>query len=100
MEHAGNVMTQGTISRLKPLRPDLGYDREEAAYARAKPDLLGDAAGRFVAFVGEEMVGPCDTFRDAYATARRAFGPGPFYIKQVLAVEPAFEPIALEPCPS
>ncbi len=84
----------------RPARPDLGYDQEQAVYERKKPELLGVAEGRFVAFVGDEMVGPLDTFREAYLAARRAFGPGPLYVKQVLAEEPVFEPIALDPWPS
>jgi hypothetical protein len=81
-------------------RPHAGYDAERAAYARLKSGLLETAPGRFVVLVGDEMVGPCADFRAAYIAGRRRFGPGPLYIKQVLAEEPAFEPVGLEPCPS
>jgi hypothetical protein len=81
-------------------RPHRGFDAERAAYARLKPALLEKDLGRFVVFVGDEMVGPCDDFRAAYVAGRRRFGPGPLYIKQVLAEEPVFEPVGLEPCPS
>jgi hypothetical protein len=88
------------ISAIGPRRPYLGFDREREAYARAKGDLLIQAEGRFVVFVGDESVGPFDDFRSAYVAGRRRFGPGPLYIRQVLAEEPVFEPIGLEPCPS
>lgn len=69
-------------------RPFLGFDREREAYARTKAELLLQAEGRYVVFVGEEMGGPFDDLRSAYLAGRRRFGPGPLYIKQVLAEEP------------
>jgi len=84
----------------KPPRPDLGYAQEQAAYESRRPGLLDTAPGRFVVFVGDEMAGPFDTFREAHRDSRRQFGPGPLYIKQVLAEERIFEPIAIESCRS
>ena len=81
-------------------RPHAGYETERAAYAQLKPGLLETAFGRFVVLVGDELAGPFDDFRAAYVAGRRRFGPGPLYIKQVLAEEPVFEPVGLEPCPS
>ncbi len=75
-----------------------GYDTERFAYGVARPGLLKTCPGRFVVFVGDEMLGPFDDFRSAHVTGRRRFGPGPLYIKQVLAEEPVFEPVGLEPC--
>lgn len=81
-------------------RPHPGYDAEHAAYAKLRPGLLETSLRRFVVLVGDEMIGPFDDFRSAYVAGRRGFGPGPLYIKQVLAEEPVFEPVDLEPCPS
>jgi hypothetical protein len=81
-------------------RPHAGYDTERAAYARLKTGLLETALGRFVVLVGNDLAGPFDDFPTAYVAGRRRFGPGPLYIKQILADEPVFEPVSLEPCPS
>jgi len=80
---------------LKSTRPFLGYAAEVAAYARIKPTLLEEFPGRFVVFVGEDMLGPFDDFRAAYIAARRRFGPGPVFIKHVLAEEPISETVGL-----
>ena len=69
-------------------RPFTGFAREAATYARLKPELLRTAEGKFVVIVGEEMVGPVDAFGDALQAGYRRFGPGPLYVKQVLAEEP------------
>ena len=72
-------------------RPFVGYDREQAAYARLKSDLLTQAEGKFVVLVGEDVEGPTETFGDALRAGYRRFGLGPLFIKQVLAVEPVAE---------
>ena len=82
------------------IRPHVDYDTERAAYARRKVDLLREAPGRFVVFVGQEMIGPYDDFRTAHQNGLRRFGPGPLYIKQILSIEPSAESGANESCPS
>jgi hypothetical protein len=72
-------------------RPFEGFDREEAAYARGKPELLRAAEGQYVVFVGEEMVGPVATYGEALRAGYRRFGRGPLYVKRVLAQEPVAE---------
>jgi uncharacterized protein (DUF433 family) len=69
-------------------RPFAGYERETAAYERLEPELLRTARGRFVAFVGDEMVGPVATFGEALRAGYRRFGRGPLFVKQVLADDP------------
>jgi uncharacterized protein (DUF433 family) len=72
-----------------PRRPFTGFDVEQAAYARLKPELLRTAAGKYVVLVGEELVGPVDSFDEALRAGYARFGPGPLYVKQVLEAEPA-----------
>jgi hypothetical protein len=72
----------------KRVRPDLGFDRERAAWLHAKPDLLRASRGKFVVFVGEEMAGPYETSREAAREGWIRFGPGPIYVKQVLEFDP------------
>jgi hypothetical protein len=84
-----------------PTRPHSGYATERAAYGRRKSDLLRDAPGGFVAFVGEEMGGPFGDFRSTLKAGLRRFGPGPLYIKCVLDEEPVAESGATSsPCRS
>jgi hypothetical protein len=72
-------------------RPFGGYDREQAAYARLKPDLLIRAEGKYVVLVGDDVEGPFDTFGDALRAGYRRFGLGPLFVKQVLALDPVAE---------
>src|SRR4051794_101246 len=65
-------------------RPFSGFDRERAAYERVKHDLLARAKGKFVAIVGDEVVGPVETGQEAEHAGQARFGPGPVYIRQVL----------------
>jgi uncharacterized protein (DUF433 family) len=73
------------------VRSYLGFDREETAYARLKPELLRSAEGKYVVLVGEELVGPVDTYGDALRAGYRRFGKGPLFVKRVLAEEPVDE---------
>jgi hypothetical protein len=72
----------------KPRRPFTGYDRERATFERIKPDLPATAEGKFVVIVGDEVVGPVDSHAEAELAGYAAFGLGPLYVKEVLAVEP------------
>src|SRR5947209_160237 len=72
----------------RPPRPFTGYDRERVTFERRKADLLARCAGLFVVVVGEEVEGPVETFTDAVEAGYRRFGPGPLYVRQVLAEEP------------
>jgi len=99
--HEPPMPTPATASQAsRTVRIHTGFDRERARYSQLKPGLLRTDEGRFVVLVGDEMVGPWDSFREAYLAGRRRFGPGPLYIKQVLADEPIFQPITIESCPS
>ena len=73
------------------VREHVGFDRERAAYGHAKPGLLRSAEGLFVVFVGEEMIGPFPSFRDAMREGFEKFGLGPLYIKKVREVEPTID---------
>lgn len=75
----------------KPVRSYGGFDRESATYGRLKPELLTKHEGKFVVVVGEELIGPFDSFQDARWEGYERFGYGPLYIKQVLAVEPVIQ---------
>lgn len=81
-----------------PWSPDL-YEVERATYARRKPDLLREAPGKFVVFVGETMIGPFDDRPSALKAAYRTFGVRSIYVRQVLAEEPRAETGASEVCP-
>jgi hypothetical protein len=80
-------------------RSYVGFAAEEAAYDRLKPELLRTAEGKFVVLVGKKMKGPFETFSDALRAGYSAFGPGPLFVKQVLAEEPVDEvPHDVTPC--
>jgi hypothetical protein len=81
-------------------RPFVGYDRERAAYARLRPELLDRAEGRYVVLVGDEIEGPVDTFEEALRAGWRRFGLGPLYVRQIAAEEPAVEAAGDPSCPS
>jgi hypothetical protein len=74
-----------------PRRPFTGFDLERATYAGLEPELLAQAEGKFVAIVGDAVVGPLDSHQEAERAGYAAFGLGPLYIKQILAVEPVVE---------
>lgn len=79
--------TESPGTRLR--RPFTGFDRERATYERHKSELVKTAENKFVAIVGEELVGPLETDQEAELAGYAQFGPGPLYIKQVLAAVPA-----------
>jgi len=81
-------MPTQTSAVTRPRRPFKGFDMERATYERLKPDLLARAAGKFVAIVGDELVGPMETDQEVERAGYARFGPGPLYIKQVLAEGP------------
>jgi hypothetical protein len=72
----------------RPRRLFTGYDRERASYERLKHELLATAEGRFVVFVGDQMLGPFATEDEAERSGYAEFGLGPLYIKRVSAEEP------------
>lgn len=80
-----------TSATAKPRRPFAGFDRESAAYERVKRELLSRAGGKFVVFVGDEMIGPVESFEQALESGYRRFGLGPLYVKQVMIEEPIAE---------
>ncbi len=81
-------------------RPFLGYEVEPATFDRRKDSLLREAEGKYVVIVGDEVVGPVESFEEALRAGYRRFGLGPLYIKQILAEEPRFEiSRAVVPCP-
>jgi hypothetical protein len=90
-------LSREPVSGLKA-RPHVGYASERSAYKARKAELLRSNPAAFVVFVGEEMAGPFHDFRSALRGGLRRFGPGPLYIKQVLAEEPASYSGAAESC--
>jgi hypothetical protein len=84
-------------------RPFTGFDREIATYEQIKPEMLERAEGKWVAIVGEEVIGPLDDMEEAVRTGWRRFGLGPLYVKQVLAKVPpplVLPPYLAVPCPT
>jgi hypothetical protein len=81
-------------------RPFVGYDRERAAYARLRSELLDRAEGRYVVLVGDEVEGPVDTLEEALRAGWRRFGLGPLYVQQIGAEEPAAEAVGDPSCRS
>ena len=80
-------------------RPFGGFDREQATYEKARPDLLSRAEGQYVVVVGDAIAGPVDTFHEAMRLGYAEFGLGPLYIKQIFAEEPASEATRdVDPC--
>jgi hypothetical protein len=80
-------------------RPFAGFAREAATYAKLKSTLLATAEGKFVAIVGDDMVGPEAAYGDALRAGYRRFGPGPLYVKQIVAEERVAEvPGDVRPC--
>ena len=75
----------GKLGIIPTTRPFKGFEAERATYAHLKPILLAQAAGQFVAVVGDDYAGPAETFDDAERLGYIQFGVGPLYIKQVLA---------------
>ncbi len=69
-------------------RPFVGFAVEREFYRRRKPELLADHEGRYVVIVGEELLGPFETSREAERAGYARFGLGPLYIKRILAEEP------------
>ena len=89
---APSAVDPGAVARATvPQRPHVGYDVERAAYARRKPELLRTIPGKYVVFVGAEMVGPFDDSPTAISAGLRRFGWGPLYVKQILVEEPYAE---------
>lgn len=60
------------------------YSREQAAFARVRADLLERHPGKFVVFVGDEMIGPFDNFPIALREAYQTFGRRPIYAKELI----------------
>ncbi len=68
-------------------RDYLGFDREIASFDRVRTSLCDQFPGKYVAIVGDEVEGPCDSFRDALRSGYARFGLGPLYIKQLVEQE-------------
>ena len=60
------------------------YTVERAAFAQHKPELLRQHPGKYVVFVGEDMIGPFDTFLNAVKGAYQKHGRRPIYTKQLI----------------
>jgi uncharacterized protein (DUF433 family) len=94
----GEVMPGGTSLTRRSFR---GYDRERETYERLKHELLTRAEGKYVVLVADAVEGPFESFPEARRAGYARFGPGPLYVKQVLAVEPVVEaPRIVVPCRS
>lgn len=100
MEEIESGMPNRSDSPVQTRRPYTGFDREQAAYAQRKPDLLGSSEGQYVVLVGQELLGPFATYGEALRAGYRHFGRGPLYVKRVVAVEPVAEVTRhIAPCP-
>lgn len=86
-DSTGGAMPTHPDATTRARRPYLGFDREEATYARLKPELLRSAEGQYVVLVGTDLVGPVATYREALRAGYRKFGRGPLFVKRVLAEE-------------
>ena len=85
----------------RQVRPHVGFTCERDLYRRLKPDLLRTIPDKFVVLVGSEIIGPFLTFREAHRAGYAKFGPGPLFIRQVLAEEPAaYSGATVESCRS
>ena len=60
------------------------YSREIAAHDRARPALMERYPGKFVVFVGEEMLGPFETFVATVRAAYEKFGRRAIYVRQLV----------------
>ncbi len=72
-------------------RPFAGFLREAETFETIKPTLIATSEGKFIVIVGDAYVGPVDTYGDALFAGYRQFGPGPLYVKQLLAERPVAE---------
>lgn len=98
-QSAEGAATTGADQPPTERRRYAGFERESATYARLKTELLATAEGKYVVIVGDEMVGPENGYGNALRAGYRRFGPGPLYVKQVLAEEPVDEiPGDVIPC--
>jgi hypothetical protein len=79
----------------------VSFERERAAYARVKEELLATAEAEYVVFVGDEMIGPFSSEDDAERAGYMTFGLGPLYIKRIVAQERVVVlPPGVTPCRS
>jgi hypothetical protein len=65
----------------------MALEKELDTYHRRLPELLKDE-GKFVVIQGEEVAGAWDTYEDALKAAYEKYKLTPFFVKQILAVEP------------
>jgi hypothetical protein len=91
MPGTGQDPAGSDVLQAVPRRPFTGFDIERATYAGLKPELLAQAEGKYVAIVGDAVVGPLDSHQEAEHAGYATFGLGPLYIQQILAVEPVAE---------
>jgi hypothetical protein len=84
----GGAMMNRSTAASKPQRGYSGFAIEAATYRNRKAEYLARHEGKFVVVVGEEILGPFDSFGEARWEGYERFGLGPLYVKQVLAEEP------------
>jgi hypothetical protein len=62
--------------------------KELETYEKQKPSLLGEGEGKFVAILGDEVLGLWDTYEDALKAGFARCGPRtPFLVKQISGVD-------------
>ena len=66
-------------------RATFDYSREIAAHDRVRPALMEQHPGKFIVFVGEEMLGPFETFDATVRAAYKKFGRRAIYVRQLVA---------------
>jgi hypothetical protein len=77
MPGTGQDPGEPDVLQAVPRRPFSGFDLERATYAGRKPDLLAQAEGKYVAIVGDKVIGPLDSHQEAEHAGYAAFGLGP-----------------------
>jgi hypothetical protein len=58
-------------------------EQELAAFERTKGELLASHKGKFVLIKGDQIHGTFTTEAEAYEAGVKAFGAGPFLVRQV-----------------
>lgn len=73
----------------------MALEKEQALYAKMKPELLKNHEGKFVLIRGEEFVGAYDSAANAYSEGVKRFGRELFLVKKVTEQEEVYRNQAL-----
>jgi hypothetical protein len=73
----------------------MALEKELALFAKLKPELLKNHAGKFVLIREEEFIGAYDSAENAYAEGVKRFGREPFLVKKVTEQDEVYRNQAL-----